>query len=785
MQRLPTALGFNMVKDVKSTGQPYGVGMTQDDMMNKDQCILLDNNDVMIGHSSKVASHQFNQDTPRGLLHRAFSVFLFNEKGELLLQQRAGDKITFPNVWTNTCCSHPLHGYSPSEVDSAENVANGNVSGVISAAIRKLEHELGIPVTAISPNKFKYLTRLHYWAADVVTHGTQSPWGEHEIDYILFVQCNVALKPNAEEVGGTKYVTQDQLKQMMAPSSGMLWSPWFRIIAEQFLPYWWSDLNATLTTNEWVDYKTIHRFDPTSEHMGGAGNAGALLGAAKNPFAGRANLKTGDVSLKQGAYGKVKIHAHSKLEQLMHFDEILAGVWFKLEGMPNKVDNSKEDVKFCDDMLGKVSRSFAAVIRQLPRGLCLDIMIFYLALRALDTIEDDMEAFKGDKNGGEKEKLRLLNNFYQEGLVTPGWTMDGVGEGDEMVLLQEYYRCVTVFKGLSPGSQEVIADITKRMGQGMAAFVGKDLGQGTVKVVDYDLYCHYVAGLVGEGLSRLFTVTGYEKPEVALVATTKANTMGLFLQKTNIIRDYLEDYVDGRAFWPQEIWKLYAKSGDLGELAKPEARTQAVECLNHLVTNALTCIPECLEYMKMLRTEEVFRFCAIPQVMAIATLAELYNNPKVFTGVVKIRKFQAAQLILDTKSEDGLHKWFNVLTRNIRKRIPAGDPSAEDTLSICNEVIRLTDARASTAKNYGYAQATNVVAASVFAVSAYVVFAADGKAGQFIKMVSGGNASYNGLKSLALQAGSKWVSALGTSLAFMFGYGVAASARESLIKADP
>ena len=64
-----------------------------------------------------------------------------------------------------------------------------------------------------------------------------------------------------------------------------------------------------------------------------------------------------------------------------------------------------------------------------------------------------------------------------------------------------------------------------------------------------------VAGLVGEGLSRLFTCTGYEKPEVAEVSKTLANTMGLLLQKTNIIRDYLEDYVDGRAFWPQDVCK--------------------------------------------------------------------------------------------------------------------------------------------------------------------------------------------------------------------------------------
>ena len=207
--------------------------------------------------------------------------------------------------------------------------------------------------------------------------------------------------------------------------------------------------------------------------------------------------------------------------------------------------------------------------------------------------------------------------------------MTGVGEGDEKLLLEQYYRCVNVYKKLSPASQAVIADITKRMGEGMAMYVDKDLGQGTVTVEDYNMYCHYVAGLVGEGLSKLFTCTGYEQPAVASVSSTLANTMGLFLQKTNIIRDYLEDYVDGRAFWPQQVWKKYAPSGDLGELAKPEAREKAVACLNELVTDALECVPECMEYMAMLQTEEVFRFCAIPQVMAIATLADLYDNPKV------------------------------------------------------------------------------------------------------------------------------------------------------------
>lgn len=66
---------------------------------------------------------------PRGILHRAFSVFLFDSKNRLLLQQRAQSKITFPSVWTNTCCSHPLYGFEPTEVDTPADLQAGTVPG--------------------------------------------------------------------------------------------------------------------------------------------------------------------------------------------------------------------------------------------------------------------------------------------------------------------------------------------------------------------------------------------------------------------------------------------------------------------------------------------------------------------------------------------------------------------------------------------------------------------------------------------------------------------------------
>ena len=128
---LPTPVPVHLMKrtspymsNTNTGGGWNGKGMSQSDLMNKDECVLVDERDTIVGHDSKYNSHRFTTDSPAGLLHRAFSVFLFDEEGRLLLQQRAADKITFPSVWTNTCCSHQLYGYEPSEVD--DQVPNHN-----------------------------------------------------------------------------------------------------------------------------------------------------------------------------------------------------------------------------------------------------------------------------------------------------------------------------------------------------------------------------------------------------------------------------------------------------------------------------------------------------------------------------------------------------------------------------------------------------------------------------------------------------------------------------------
>ena len=149
-------------------------------------CIVLDNDDKPIGSASKkvctyplstpgtssLADHKeghLMKNINEGLLHRAFSCFLFDSQNRLLLQQRASEKITFPDMWTNTCCSHPLG--IPGEIGADLDTA---VQGVRRAAQRKLDQELGIKAKQVPLDKFQFLTRIHYKAP------SDGKWGEHE-----------------------------------------------------------------------------------------------------------------------------------------------------------------------------------------------------------------------------------------------------------------------------------------------------------------------------------------------------------------------------------------------------------------------------------------------------------------------------------------------------------------------------------------------------------------------------------------------------------------------------
>ncbi|KAB2603221.1 squalene synthase-like [Pyrus ussuriensis x Pyrus communis] len=320
---------------------------------------------------------------------------------------------------------------------------------------------------------------------------------------------------------------------------------------------------------------------------------------------------------------------------------------------------------FCYTMLQKVSRSFALVIQQLGTELRNAVCIFYLVLRALDTVEDDT-------NIATDVKVPILLAFHQH-IYDPEWHF-ACGTNNYKVLMDEFHHVSTAFLELGKGYQEAIEDITRRMGDGMAKFILKEVET----IDDYDEYCHYVAGLVGLGLSKLFHASGKED----LASDSLSNSMGLFLQKTNIIRDYLEDINEipkSRMFWPREIWSKYVNK--LEDLKSEENSEKAVQCLNDMVTNALIHMEDCLKYMAALRDPAIFKFCAIPQIMAIGTLALCYNNIEVFKGVVKMRRGLTAKVIDRTKSMDDVYGAFFDFASVIKSKVDKNDPHATKTLS--------------------------------------------------------------------------------------------------------
>jgi len=201
-----------------------GYDGAQKEMM-EENCIVVDENDQIIGQDSKVNCH-LNE----GKLHRAFSVLLFDSNNKLLIQQRADEKITFPSIWANSCCSHPLY----------QNGEQNGIEGAKNAAIRKLTQELGIKMGEIRSEDLNFITKMHYKSR------ADKKWVEHEVDYIFVVKINVQINPNTNEIQKIKYVDKKELDTLfeMSNNSDVKIGPWFRLIRNHFLDKIWENMES-------------------------------------------------------------------------------------------------------------------------------------------------------------------------------------------------------------------------------------------------------------------------------------------------------------------------------------------------------------------------------------------------------------------------------------------------------------------------------------------------------------------------------------------------------------
>lgn len=163
-----------------------------------EEVILVNEKDEPIGTMEKLAAHQ------KGALHRAFSVFLFNTKGELLLQQRALDKYHSAGLWTNTCCSHPR----PGEETSA-------------AAHRRLKEEMGMEADLRFMTSFQYRSEF------------ENGLTEHEFDHVFIGTTDAKPLPNAEEVYSFRWLRPEDIQKEMAATPAE-YTTWFRIAMQNF-----------------------------------------------------------------------------------------------------------------------------------------------------------------------------------------------------------------------------------------------------------------------------------------------------------------------------------------------------------------------------------------------------------------------------------------------------------------------------------------------------------------------------------------------------------------------
>ncbi|CAL1519248.1 isopentenyl-diphosphate Delta-isomerase [Chitinophaga sp. MM2321] len=169
--------------------------------MNLPEVILVNESDVAIGTMEKMEAHR------KGLLHRAFSVFIMNDAGDILLQQRALDKYHSPGLWTNACCSHQV----PGETTEA-------------AAHRRLQEELGFDCPLHEIFSFTYRTAF------------DNGLTEHEYDHVLMGTYNGTINPDRSEVNDYRYLSANRILELMEQEPARFTS-WFRLALPKVLQH--------------------------------------------------------------------------------------------------------------------------------------------------------------------------------------------------------------------------------------------------------------------------------------------------------------------------------------------------------------------------------------------------------------------------------------------------------------------------------------------------------------------------------------------------------------------
>ncbi|MFW5985065.1 MAG: squalene/phytoene synthase family protein [Halanaerobiaceae bacterium] len=302
-------------------------------------------------------------------------------------------------------------------------------------------------------------------------------------------------------------------------------------------------------------------------------------------------------------------------------------------------------LKFCQNILKKVSRSFALTIPRLDDNLYHPVMVTYLQDRLLDNFEDEIQDISLKKR---KYLMDRVVEIFEPENSSPTEAIAEIEEQASLFkdqalarLTQNAHLLREAYNSLENEVQQISYKWLVKMNDGMQKYLSKNVETFS----DLDEYCYYVAGTVGGFLTETIIYKEDINEKKEQILRDKFKNSGRFLQKVNIIRDIQKDVTRRE----KNYWPLKSLGLTLPELMDSQNQKQSVECLDRMIADVCNHVPDLLDYYRALPDSlpGYKRFYALNNALGLATLEKMQGNPDVFfkKRKVKVNKLRFLQIL--------------------------------------------------------------------------------------------------------------------------------------------
>lgn len=331
-----------------------------------------------------------------------------------------------------------------------------------------------------------------------------------------------------------------------------------------------------------------------------------------------------------------------------------------------------DDAAFQAHLLDGVSRTFALTIPQLPEPVHQVVANGYLLCRIVDTIEDEATLDRASKRAFCQRFVAVVRGEEDAGVFARDFAarLSDRTPPAEHELIRVVPRVIAITQGFSPADREALAICVDTMGHGMADFQDRDLGHGLENLEELNRYCYYVAGVVGEMLTRVFCNYSQYIAQRREAMMPLAVSFGQGLQMTNILKDIWTDRERGVCWLPRDIFQ--AQCFPLEKLHPGHQDPRFAAGLRQLIAIAHGHLRNALEYTLLIPEYEtgLRDFCLWALGMAVLTLRRIHANPYFSHGdQVKISRRSVRATVITCRlchrHDDLLRRLFDLVSRGL------------------------------------------------------------------------------------------------------------------------